>query len=107
MKGLSVSCGEKGREWARRTVHKDRLCDVVGIVAGYDVVYTERSSTAVQRLPPEDPAKRAVVLLSDRRDDPVHRPSVQLVVGEDLERHVVLLLIAFDGLWEIVRLVDT
>ncbi len=54
----------------------------------------------------EDPTKHAVVLLSDHRDDLVYCLSIQLVVGEDLEWHVVLLLIVFDGLWEIVWLVD-
>ena len=67
-------------------------------MAGYDVVNFERGGAAVQGLPAEDTAERAVILLSDCRNDAVHRPSVQLVVGEDLERHVVLLLIALDGL---------
>ena len=67
-------------------------------MAGYDVVHAERGGAAVQGLPAEDTAERAVILLSDRRDDTVHCPSVELVVRQDLERHVILLLIALDGL---------
>ena len=43
-------------------------------------------------------------LLPDSRDDVVHCPSVQLVVGEDLERYVVLLLIALDGLFQLDKM---
>jgi hypothetical protein len=81
-----------------RTVHEDRLCNVVSVVARYDVVHAERDGAAVQRLPPEYATESAVVLLSDSGDHPVHRPSVQLRVGDDFERHVVLFLIALDRL---------
>ena len=94
----SVKWEKKRKLQGVRTVHEDRLCDVVRVVTSYDVVHAERGGAAVQGLPPEDTAERAVILLSNRGDDPVHCPSVQLVVGEDLERHVVLLLIALDGL---------
>jgi hypothetical protein len=39
-----------------------------------------------------------VVLLPNGLDDPIHRPAVELVVGEDLEREVVLLLVSLDRL---------
>ncbi len=47
MQALSVSYGKKGREKVQHTVHKDHLCDVIRIMASYNVVYTERSSTMV------------------------------------------------------------
>ena len=83
----------------KRTVHEHRLGDVVCIVARNDVIHAKRGSTAVERLPAEYTTERTVVFLSDGRDDAVHRPSVQFVIGKDLERHVVLLLIPFDSLW--------
>jgi hypothetical protein len=62
------------------------------------MIHAKGRGAAVERLPAEDTTERAVVFLSDGRDDAVHRPSVELVIGEDLERHVVLLLITLDGL---------
>ncbi len=67
-------------------------------MAGYDVVHAESGGAAVQSLPAEDAAERAVILLSNCRDNAVHCPSVQFVIRENLERHVILLLIALDGL---------
>ncbi len=89
--GLSVSYGR--RDYGVCTVHED-----VRVVASYDVVHTERGSTAVQGLSAENTAERAVVFLPNCRNDAVHCPSVQLIIGKDLEGHVVLLLIALDGL---------
>ena len=62
------------------------------------MVHGERGRATIQRLPAEYAAKGTVVLLSDSRDDAVHGPPVQLVIGEDLERHVVLFLITLDCL---------
>ena len=75
------------------------LGDVVCIVARNDVIHAKSGGAAVERLPAEDTTERAVVFLSDGRDDAVHRPSVEFVIGKNLERQVVLLLISFDGLW--------
>jgi hypothetical protein len=41
---------------------------------------------------------RTVVLFADCRDDPVHRPAVQVVVAQNLERELVLLLVPLDRL---------
>ena len=89
-----------------RTVHEHRLGDVVRIVARNDMIHAKRGRATVERLPAEDTTERAVVFLSDGRDDAVHRPSVEFVIGKDLERHVVLLLIPFDGLWSIAGEVE-
>ena len=97
--GLSVSYGRrKKRDYGVCTVHEDSLCNIVRVVASYDVVHAERGSAAVQGLSAENTAERAVVFLPNCRNDAVHCPSVQLIIGKDLEGHVVLLLIALDGL---------
>jgi hypothetical protein len=41
-----------------RTVHQDRLCHVVCVVARDDMVDAERCSAAIQRLSSEDAAER-------------------------------------------------
>lgn len=80
------------------TVHKDGFCDVVRVVASYYVIDVEYRCTPVESLSSEDAAECAVVLLPDLRHYSVHGPAVKLVVREDLERHVILLLIPFDRL---------
>jgi hypothetical protein len=68
-------------------------------VARNDVIHAKSGSAAVESLPAEDTTERAVIFLSDCGDDAVHRPPVELVIGKDFERHVVLLLIPLYGLW--------
>lgn len=80
------------------TVHEHRFGNVVCVVAGDDMVDVEHRGAAVQGLSAEYAAECAVVLFPDFGDDGVHRPSVELVVGQDFERHVVLLLVSFYGL---------
>ena len=104
MRGLLLAFG--GLREDQRTVHEHRLGDVVRIVARNDMIHAKRGGAAVERLPAEDTTERAVVFLSNGRDDAVHGPSVEFVIGKDLERHVVLLLIPFDGLWSIAGEVE-
>ena len=66
------------------------------------VIYVEHRSTSVQRLSAEDSTVSAVILLPDLRDDGIHGPSVQLVVGKNLQWYVILLLIALDGLEDMI-----
>ena len=63
------------------------------------MIHAKGGGTAVEGLSAKDAAEGAVVFLSDGGDDAVHRPSVELVIGEDLEWHVVLLLVPLHGLW--------
>ena len=65
------------------------------------MIYVEHGGASVQCLSTEDTTECTVVLLADLSNDSVHRPSIQLLVREDLERHAVLLLISFDCLGRI------
>lgn len=85
-----------------RTIHQHRLGNVVCIVAGDDVVHTERRRAAVERLAPEHAAERAVVLPADACDDIVHRPAVQVLVPKHGEREPVLLLVPLHRLEAVV-----
>jgi hypothetical protein len=55
----------------------------------------------VSRLSHDRPTGRTVVLLADLADNLVHRPAVELVVAQNLERQAVLDLILLDGLYSI------
>ncbi len=100
---------------ARRSseeIHKNGLGDVVGIVSGHDMLDTQHFGTAIESLSPKDAAVRAVPLLADRLDNLVHCPSIELIISNNLEWHVVVNSIPLDGLKRIVSvapdaLVDT
>ncbi len=64
----------------RLTVHQHRFRNIVCVVAGYDMVDIEDSSSSIESLPPEDTAECAVILFPNLRDDRVHSPPVQLVI---------------------------
>lgn len=64
-------------------------------MAGHDVIYSKHSSTSVEGLPTKHAAKRAVVLPPHLRDDGIHGPPIQLIIGEDFQRHIILLLVPF------------
>jgi hypothetical protein len=85
-------------EKAERTVHEDCLGDVICVVARDDVVNAKHRRSAIKGLPSENTTECAVVLSANLRNDGVHSPSVQLIVGKDLQWHVVLLLIPLDRL---------
>ena len=63
-----------------------------------DVIHPQLRSSSVERLPPEHSAKGAVVLLAYLVDNLVHRPAIELVVGENLEREAVFNLVLLDRL---------
>ena len=105
MTGATRRCEQGGKkvtedEEKGRTVHEHRLGDVVRVVARDDMVDAERRRTAIERLAPKDAAEGAVVLAPDLRDDGVHRPAIEHVVAEDLEREAVLHLVALHRLPE-------
>ena len=76
------------------TVHEDRLCDVICVVARNNVVDAQRRSAPVQSLPPEHATERAVIAFANRLDYAVHSPSVEFIVGEDLQRYSILVTVA-------------
>lgn len=80
------------------TIHQHRLCNIIRIMSRHDMIHIEGRCSSVQRLSPEHATESAIVLFSYCRDDSIHCPPVELVIGEDLERHVILLLIAFNCL---------
>ena len=63
-----------------------------------NVFHAEVGRSSIQCLSPKYATECAVVFLAHLRHDRIHCPSVQLAVGQDFQRHVVLLLIAFDRL---------
>lgn len=50
----------------------------------------EQLGASLERLTPKDAAEGAVVLDARRPDDLVHRPAVEVLVGEDLQRKCVV-----------------
>lgn len=84
------------------TIHEDRLGDVVGVVAGDDVLDTQARRSSVQSLPAEDAAVRAVPLLAHLLDHLIHGPAIQLRIPQDRQRHVVLLCVPLDRLQAVV-----
>ena len=64
-----------------RTIHEHRLRNIICIVPGHDVVDIKHGGPAIERLPSEDTAEGTVVLLADLRDNAVHSPSIELIVG--------------------------
>ena len=83
-------------------VHDDGLGDVVRVVPRHDLGHAELHRPAVQRLAPEHPAEGAVVLEPHLGDDLVHGPAVQVLVGEDLQRNLVLVSVPLHGLQTVV-----
>ena len=93
----SVSC-QSVYGGVAHTVHEYSLRDIVSIVTGDYMVNVQHRSTSIQGLTSEYATERAVVLLPDLGDNGVHSPAVELVVAEDLQRQVVLHLVALHGL---------
>lgn len=67
-----------------------------------DVVDVQHCGAAIQCLPPEYAAEGTVVLPPDLGHYGIHCPSIELVVREDLQWHVVLLLIPFYSLQQML-----
>ena len=85
-------------------IHKDSLGNVVGVVSRYDLVHSEQSSPAIQSLATENAAEGAVVPAADRGHDAVHRPAVEVLVREDLQRDPVLTLVPPNRLQGVVSI---
>lgn len=77
------------------TVHQYCFRNIVCVVASDNVVDAQGRSASVEGLPPEYTTECTIVLLSYLRDDRVHCPAVELFVGKNFERQIVLLLISF------------
>ncbi|KAL1843217.1 hypothetical protein VTK73DRAFT_2887 [Phialemonium thermophilum] len=92
----------QARQVAPEQIHQHRLGDVVRVVARDHVPDAQRLRAPVQRLAAEHAAVGAVALLAHRLHDLVHGPSVQLVVADDPEGHVVLHRVALHGLERVV-----
>lgn len=84
--------------WKIQTIHENGLRDVVSIVTSDYVVDVQYSGAPVQGLSSEDAAECAVILLANLSNDGVHCPPIEFVVRQNLQRHVVLLLIALYSL---------
>jgi len=50
------------------------------------LVSLHKSCAPVQSLPPEDSAEGAVILVADGPHNIVHRPAIELLVRQDLQR---------------------
>ena len=76
------------------TVHEDRLRNVICVMARNNVADAQRRSAPVQSLPPEYATECAVIALANSLNDPIHSPSIEFVVGEDLQRYSILVTVA-------------
>ena len=96
----------RGIPWyvAAQNVEHHRLRNVISIVARGHLVCRQALCSAVQRLPPEHAAKRAIATCANLRDYFIHRPSVQLLVRHDFERDAILLLVPLDGLETVIAI---
>ena len=83
-------------------VHHDGLGNVVSVVARHDLIDPELHGAPVQRLSPEDSAEGAVVLETNLGHDLVHRPAVQILVRQDLERYSILVSVPLHCLQRVV-----
>lgn len=73
------------RDVPSQDVEQHRLRNVVGVVAGDELVGVEEGGAAVEGLATEDAAEGAVVFEADEGDDLIHGPAVEVLVGDNLE----------------------
>ena len=83
-------------------VHQNRLGDVVRIVPGGYHRALHQLGAALEGLAAKDAAEGAVVADASGADDLVHRPAVEVLVGEDLEGQGVVDAILLDRLQRVV-----
>lgn len=82
----------ESRNVTAQHIHEDRFRHIVGIVTRHNHVETQSNCGAIESLTSEDAAEGAVVLQPDLLDNLVHSPAVELSIGENGERHRVLLV---------------
>ena len=88
--GDDVGAALQPRHVPPQQIEQHGFSNVVGVVAGAYGVNLEQRGAAVQRLPPEHTAKRAVVLVADFANNSVHAPAVQLLVRQHRQLERVL-----------------
>lgn len=67
-----------------------------------EFVDLQESSTSIKGLATEDAAESAVVFEANDVNDLVHGPSVQVLVGNHLERELVLKVVPMNGLERVI-----
>ena len=95
---MSVSNETRNGAAVRLTVHQNSLRDIISIMSSDDVINSKLSCTTVERLSSEYTTESTVVLLAHLANDLVHGPTIQLIVGEDLQGKAILYLVLLDGL---------
>lgn len=85
-----------------KNVHQNRLGDVVRIVPGGYHRALHQLGAPLEGLAAKDAAEGAVVADASGADDLVHRPAVEVLVGEDLEGQGVVDAILLDRLQRVV-----
>mmetsp|Transcript_6508 Transcript_6508/g.18718 ORF Transcript_6508/g.18718 Transcript_6508/m.18718 type:complete len:265 (+) Transcript_6508:309-1103(+) len=78
---------------ASQHIQQHGFCDVICVVARHDAVRLCEDSSPIQSLSPQHTTVRAIILGADLPHDVVHRPPVQLLVGDHRERYAILDLI--------------
>ena len=71
-------------------------------MASEDFVSLDFYGTSVERLPPKDAAKCAIVRQPDYLDDLVHGPPVEIFVAHNCEGKLVSVLILLYGLERVI-----
>lgn len=71
-------------------------------MASNEFVNLQESSTSIKGLATEDAAESAVVFEANDVNDLVHGPSVQVLVGNHLERELVLNVVPMNGFERVV-----
>lgn len=75
---------------AAQDVQQHSLSDIIRVVSRHDAVCFREHCTAIQCLPPQHAAICAVVLCADLAHNVVHRPAVQMLIGEHREWDAIL-----------------
>ena len=101
----SAKCGK--RAILKRPKTGDSLCKECFYLAfeteiHYTIVQAQLHGAPVQRLASEHPAEGTVVLETHLGHDLVHGPAVQVLIGQDLQRDLILVSVPLDCLQTII-----
>jgi len=83
-------------------IEENGLGNVIGVVASHEFVHLQESSSSIKSLATEDATESAVVFEANNVNDLVHGPSVQVLVGNNLKRELVLKVVSMNGLERVI-----
>ena len=72
------------------TIHQHRLRHIIRVMTRNDMSDAQPLCAAIQRLSSKDATIGTIALLADLLDHLIHRPAVQVIIADDLQRQAVL-----------------